>query len=459
MTVARYGLAATHVLAVAFARRNDAALAVIDVVDFFDTLRGSVGERSLMLKDVTSVRVVAYFPCQLSTETGSRRDVPTGWSVTDGLDDLALQPYGQRLLDELLGSMPRPTMEISGGQEILRAAGEEIETALLPATASGAWQVLSARVSLWNVDCGLLCITYQLPDGIVSDTEDVVDEVASPVQRMVPAVTRLLRAILPAAVGEDEVFVLWANTTFAVRVDPDCDPARRRAIAEAFTPDGVDCTPDGARGGVLRVGSHTTAVVNDFGSRPALLLARLTGVHHVCWAAALRYDAVLSAELSQIDPGRADLSMSALEDQAKRILRGYHRIRLFRLGYSSVEAHLDAAGGTVWSALEQQWKFRLVLTTLDERLDFVRTLHQQLVGRLQDRRSRLLNELVLGFTFLNIFAIVLAALTFVALPSLDVGLLASVIGTVMLLVNLSAYLAFRRQINDPGRNPRASARP
>ncbi|WP_433268100.1 hypothetical protein ACQPWR_08320 [Micromonospora vinacea] len=404
-----------------------------------------------MLKDVTSIRVVAYFPCQLSAETGSRGDVPPLWTAIDGLADLALQPYGQRLLDELLGSMPRPTMEISGGPEILRAAGEEIEAALLPITDAGAWQVVSARVSVWNVDCGLLCITYQLPDGIVSG-DDVVAEVAPPVQRMVPAVTRILRAALPSPVGADEVFVLWANTTFAVRVDPDCEPARRRAIAEELTPDGVDCTPDGARDGVLRVGSHTTAVVSDFGARPAQLLSRLTGVHHVCWAAALRYDAVLSAELSQIDPGRADVSMSALEEQAKRILTGYHRIRLFRLGYSSVEAHLDAAGGTVWNALEQQWKFRLVLTTLDERLDFVRTLHQQLVGRLQDRRSRLLNELVLAFTFLNIFAIVLAALTFVALPSLDVGLLASMIGLVMLLVNLSAYLAFRRRINDPSRN-------
>ncbi|MEU8420947.1 hypothetical protein AB0C15_08725 [Micromonospora sp. NPDC048835] len=375
--------------------------------------------------------------------------------VTDGLADLALQPYGQRLLDELLGSMPRPTMEISGGQEILRRAGAEIETTLVPTTASGAWQVVSARVSLWNVDCALLCVTYQLPDGILSGDADVVGEVAPPVQRMLPAVTRFLRATLPAPVGADEVFVLWANTTFAVQVDPDCDPARRRAIAEELTPDGVDCTPDGARDGVLRVGSHTTAVVSDFGSRPALLMSRLTGVHHVCWAAALRYDAVLSAELSQIDPGRANVSMSALEEQAKRILSGYHRIRLFRLGYSSVEAHLDAAGGTVWNALEQQWKFRLVLTTLDERLDFVRTLHQQLVGRLQDRRSRLLNELVLAFTFLNIFAIVLAALTFVALPSLDVGLLAAVIGGLMLLLNLGAYLVFRRQINDPGRRSRA----
>ncbi|MEV1109460.1 hypothetical protein AB0I95_12505 [Micromonospora sp. NPDC049751] len=404
-----------------------------------------------MFKDVTSVRVLAYFPCQLSAPAPAEGDVPTGWSVTDGLDDLALQPYGQRLLDDLLGSMPRPTMEISGGAEVLRTAGQEIDPALSPTTESGAWQVVSARISLWNVDCGLVCVTYQLPDGIVSGVGDVVAEVAPPVQRMLPAVTRLLRAVLSAPAGTDEVFVLWANTTFAVRVDPDCDPARRRAIAERFSPDGVDCTPDGISDGVLRVGSHTTAVVSDFGSRPALLLARLTGVHHVCWAAALRYDAVLSAELSQIDPGRGGLSMSALEDQAKRILGGYHRIRLFRLGYSSVEAHLDAAGGTVWNALEQQWKFRLVLTTLDERLDFVRTLHQQLVGRLQDRRSRLLNELVLAFTFLNIFAIVLAALTFVALPSLDVGLLASAIGVVMLLANLTAYLTFRRQMNDPGR--------
>ncbi|MFI6241115.1 hypothetical protein ACIBEF_14660 [Micromonospora sp. NPDC050795] len=408
-----------------------------------------------MLTDVASIRVIAYFPCQLSAETGSRRDVPAGWHVTDGLNDLALQPYGQRLLDELLASMPRPTVEISGGPEVLRVAGEEVDASLLPTTSAGAWQVVSARISLWNVDCGLLCVTYELPDGIIGVTGDVVADVAPPVQRMVPAVTRLLRAVLPAPVGADEVFVLWANTTFAVRVGPGCDPARRRAIAEALTPDGVDCTPDGARDGVLRVGSHTTAVVSDFGSRTGLLLSRLTGVHHVCWAAALRYDAVLSAELSQIDPGRADVSMSVLEEQAKRILTGYHRIRLFRLGYSSVEAHLDAAGGTVWNALEQQWKFRLVLTTLDERLDFVRTLHQQLVGRLQDRRSRLLNELVLAFTFLNIFAIVLAALTFVALPSLDAGLLASMIGLVMLLVNLSAYLAFRRKINDPGRNLRA----
>ncbi|WP_422738989.1 hypothetical protein ACN263_06945 [Micromonospora sp. WMMD729] len=404
-----------------------------------------------MLEDVTSVRVLAYFPCQLSASAGAEGAVPAGWRVTDGLDDLALQPYGQRLLDELLGSMPRPIQEISGGAEVLRTAGEEIDPALVPSTESGAWQVVSARISLWNVDCGLLCVTYQLPDGIVGGTGDVVAEVAPPVQRMVPAATRLLRAVLPAPDGADEVFVLWANTTFAVRVDPDCDPARRRAIAERFTPDGVDCTPDGIPDGVLRVGSHTTAVVGDFGSRPALLLARLTGVHHVCWAAALRYDAVLSAELSQIDPGRGGVSMTALEDQAKRILGGYHRIRLFRLGYSSVEAHLDAAGGTVWNALEQQWKFRLVLSTLDERLDFVRTLHQQLVGRLQDRRSRLLNELVLAFTFLNIFAIVLAALTFVALPSLDVGLLASAIGIVMLLANLTAYLAFRRQMNNPGR--------
>ncbi|MDG4808594.1 hypothetical protein O7634_17725 [Micromonospora sp. WMMD1120] len=405
-----------------------------------------------MLRDVRSVRVLAYFPCQLSTRSGPAGAVPAGWSVTDGLDDLALQPYGQRLLDELLGSMPRPTMHISGGPELLRVAGEEVDASLLPTSEAGAWQVVSARISVWNVDCGLLCVTYQLPDGIVGGVDDLVVEVAAPVQRMVPAVTRLLRAVLPAPDGADEVFVLWANTTFAVQVDPDCEPARRRAIAEVFTPDGVDCTPDGMRDGVLRVGTHTTAVVSHFGSRPAALLARLTGVHHVCWAAALRYDAVLSAELSQIEPGRAGLSMSALEEQAKRILSGYHRIRLFRLGYSSVEAHLDAAGGTVWNALEQQWKFRLVLTVLDERLDFVRTLHQQLVGRLQDRRSRLLNELVLAFTFLNIFAIVLAALTFVALPSLDVGLLAATIAVVMLVVNLSAYLVFRRQINDPGRH-------
>ncbi|MET8261311.1 hypothetical protein ACFYPG_31345 [Micromonospora sp. NPDC005553] len=37
----------------------------------------------------------------------------------------------------------------------------------------------------------------------------------------------------------------------------------------------------------------------------------------------------------------------------------------------------------------------------------------------------------------------------------DAGLLASMIGLAMLLVNLSAYLAFRRKINDPGRNLRA----
>lgn len=414
------------------------------------------GERWLMLRDVTSIRVVAYFPCQLTADTELWRAGSTRWSVTDGLSDLALQPYGQRLLDELLGSMPRPTMEITGGAEILRTAEEETEVSLLPITDAGAWQVISARISLWNVGCGLLCITYRLPDGMVSGTDDVVADVAPVVQEMLPAVTRLLRATLPAPAGEDEVFVLWANTTFAVQVAPGCDPVRRQAIAQQMTPDGLDCTPDGARDSVLRIGSHTTAVVTDFESRPALLLSRLTGVHHVCWAAALRYDAVLSAELTRIDPGRTGLSLNALEDQAKRILTDYHRIRLFRLGYSSVEAHLDAAAGTVWNALEQQWKFRFVLTALDERLDFVRTLHQQLVGRLQDRRSRLLNELVLAFTFLNIFAIVLAALTFVALPSLRMGLVAVVIGVVMLLVNLTAYLAFRRRINDPGRKPRAA---
>jgi hypothetical protein len=112
-----------------------------------------------------------------------------------------------------------------------------------------------------------------------------------------------------------------------------------------------------------------------------------------------------------------------------------------------VEPHLDSSAAQVWRRLEESWRFPRVLSTLDDRLDFVRTFHQQIFARLQDGRSRLLNELVLAFTFLNLFSILLSAMTFAALGALTVRVVAGLAMIFALVVNLMVYLYFRRRLS------------
>jgi hypothetical protein len=100
----------------------------------------------------------------------------------------------------------------------------------------------------------------------------------------------------------------------------------------------------------------------------------------------------------------------------------------------------------VWQALEESWKFPRVLSSLDDRLDFVRTFHQQRLARLNDSRSRLLNELVLAFTVLNLFSIMLSAMTFAGLTPLTLRTATGLAMLLALFTNIAVYLFFRHRV-------------
>jgi hypothetical protein len=238
--------------------------------------------------------------------------------------------------------------------------------------------------------------------------------------------------------------VLWGNPVYLAQVAADVDVTRRLAIAASLTTDGLDCPVQGYPSSAIRIGRHCSVVADSFTDPAVDLLLRLAGVHQVCWGAALLYDARISRELELIRPDDPTLNLTLLESQADRILTTYHLVRSFRLRYASVEAHLDPGASRVWQGLEGGWKFPLVLSSLDDRLDFVRAFHQQLFTRLQDSRSRVLNELVLAFTFLNLFSILLAAMTFTALAPLTVPKVATLSMSVALVVNVAVYVLFRR---------------
>jgi hypothetical protein len=69
-----------------------------------------------------------------------------------------------------------------------------------------------------------------------------------------------------------------------------------------------------------------------------------------------------------------------------------------------------------------------------------------LQSRLQDGRSRVLNEIVMVFTFLNLFSIALASLTFAQLSSIYSRFAPLVAMVLILAANIGAYGMFRRRV-------------
>jgi hypothetical protein len=338
--------------------------------------------------------------------------------------------------------MPTSVLELSGGPEVLRASGlapEDLDVLLQPAAD---WSLVQARISLWNLGIGLVTLVYDLSTDVVPNVSAIVPSTRGQVYALTPAVSRLIDS--RTAWPDTSAAVLWGNPMYLAKVSPDLDPQVRHAIAAALTPDGLDCPLQEHPTSILRIGRHCSAVCEALDDPGVDLLLRLSGVHQVCWGAALLYDARLGRELEFVHPADRSLGLRTLEEQAERILATYHLVRLFRLRYSSVEAHLDPAASRIWQGLEENWKFPSVLSSLDDRLDVVRTLHEQLYTRLQDHRSRRLNEIVVIFTFLNLFSIALAAMTFAELQSLAFRTISLIAMFVVLTLNIVAYLLFRR---------------
>ncbi|MFG2042920.1 hypothetical protein [Dactylosporangium sp. NPDC048998] len=136
---------------------------------------------------------------------------------------------------------------------------------------------------------------------------------------------------------------------------------------------------------IIRIGRHCSVVTESFADPAVDLLLRLAGVHQVCWSAAVLYDARLGRELELIRPEDPTLSLTTLERQSERILSTYHLVRLFR------------------------------------------------------------RATVLAFTFLNLFSILLGAMTFAALQSVTVRTAAGLAMSLALLFNVLVYVYFRRR--------------
>jgi hypothetical protein len=401
---------------------------------------------------MVGARVVAYFPIdfphasQHSAWPAAHLDhlgaAGARWRAPRPTDDLALQAYGHEVLDSLVRSMPAVVLEASGGAELVRhgAAVEDAGALLVP---SPGWTLVEVRISLWNLGNALAVFTYDLPPDAVTSPTTLVPSTRGHLYALAPAVGRLVEAL--TAWQESAPVVLWGNPVYLARVAPESEVDSRLAIAAALTVDGLDCLVQEYQSTAIRIGRHCSVVTDSFDDPAVDLVLRLAGVHQVCWGAALLYDARLGLELEQIRPDSPTLSLSILERQADRILATYHLVRLFRLRYASVEAHLDTSASRIWRCLEESWKFRQVLSTLDDRLDFVRASHQQLFTRLQDSRARLLNELVLAFTFLNLFSIALGAMTFAAADRLVVRTAAAVAMVFALALNVAVYVFFRRR--------------
>jgi hypothetical protein len=401
---------------------------------------------------IRDVRVVAYFPIDFphasrhsawpDAHLDHLRADAARWRTPAPTDDLALQAYGHDVLDGLLRSMPAAVLEAADGPEMITATASPDDAAALLAPAPG-WTLTHARITLWNLGNALAVFTYDLPREAVTDPATLPPATRGHVYALAPAVGRLVHAL--TAWEDSAPVTLWGNPVYLAKVAPDTDPAGRQAVTAALTTDGLDRPVQGYPDAAIRIGRHCSVAADSFDEPAVDLLLRLAGVHQVCWGAALLYDARLGRELELIRPDDPTLTLGALEQQADRILATYHLVRLFRLRYAAVEAHLDFGAARVWQGLEESWKFPRVLSSLDDRLDFVRTFHQQLFTRLQDSRSRLLNELVLAFTFLNLFSILLGAMTFAALEPLTVRTAAGLAMVLALVVNIGIYVYFRRR--------------
>lgn len=412
---------------------------------------------------VVAVKVLAWYVVDFPAVSASGRWRPeevaqlvgTGrWRLPGPRRDLPLQTYGDKVLDDLLANMPHAVLETSSGVGLIHSLAEANDDLREVAGRQddGGWELTDARVSLWNVGIGLVALVYDLPSeewrdrpSLTSGTREAIYSRARDVQKLMQALVG--RSTPGLAACADRLSVLWGNPNYLVQVDTDVSADARKIIANTITADGVDCPLEAYPASLVRVGLHCSVVSHDLDDGAADLLIRLGGVHQVCWAIALLHDARLAKEVAHVGPGESTPSISDLGRQADRILREYHQVRSFRMLYSSVEAHLGPSAKVVWTVLEEAWRFQQVLAVLDDRLDFVRAIHQQLFTTVSDYRSRVLNELVSAFTFLNIFGIILTALSFGVLPSIAQQVAPLAVIVVTLMLNGAAYLIFRRKVN------------
>jgi hypothetical protein len=406
------------------------------------------------------VRIVAYFPLgsTVRAETRGWADASAEtlsaygpWREPGVRDDLGLQDYGSAILDRFLRNMPRGVVELRGVEDVVGAtmsAGSEFRR-LVMLDGDDGWQLIDARLSLWNVGTGLVCLTFEIPRRAYRREETLIEDTRATVHRMAPAVTHLVRTHLgaPPTVEVDDVIALWANAVYLIAPTSDASEQDWDALAVKVSPFSRRVGLDAPQSPAVRIGRNSCVVAEDLDDPLVTTLIRLAGAHQVCWATALAHDAALEAQLTRIQPNDPTLRIEDLERQTDEILGLYHAVQSFRLRYSSVEPHLDPVDQVVWRGIEEEWQFGRLLDSLDGRLSFLQTLHQQLSASLQSRRSRLLNGLVVAFTFLSILGILVAAMTFLALRPFRVELVTSGALSLSLAVTITAYYLYMKYMS------------
>lgn len=402
-----------------------------------------------------AVRVVVHFILGLKSGDLSAPHLALGrqggWRQPDVTRDLGVQPYDNLLLDSLVEKMPQATCELHGLAHFGLASPAHVEDHGCPILANPGprddpWRPVDARLTWWNVGAGLLELVYDLPPASGSSPANMVAAVSPRVVAMYDAVVGVVREVIStsdAAWPAAQVGLLWANTLYIVQLASTTSPPEWSAIAEAITPVGKSFASPLENGAVLRVGRNSCYVGGRLDSPAAAVLTQLAGAHQVCWAAALLLDAQVARELVRLRPDGEHVTLPGLKESAETTLLLYHRTRSFRLRYDSVEAHLDLHAAAVWRTIESEWNVRSVLQTLDSRVDFLSKLHAQLSAALQGRRSEVLNELVLAFTFLSIFSIIIASLTFIVIDDLTVQTYTVVWLGISLSITAAAYLIYR----------------
>jgi hypothetical protein len=349
---------------------------------------------------------------------------------------------GQKVLQELMQSFPQAVLRAPLGVAGVGDLGLDHGDAEQLREPMPGLTLTDVQATLWNAETALVVLTYEVQPSAPLGDPAWLRRSRVKVWELEGAIERLMAKVTG---WDDATFAaLWVNSVYVLAVDPAVGQERRRQIAGAVGTNGLDVALEAYPSAVVRVAQNCCVVSDDLADPAIELLVGLVAVHHVCWGAALVLDAALNREIELVG---VDLRVAPaeLERQGARILTTYLRVRRFRLGYTSVEAHLDAGAARLWEGLERAWKFNTVLQTVDDRLDFVRTLHGQLQTRLQDGRSRVLNEIVLVFTFLNLFSIALASLTFAELPSVYAGVAPLLAMIFLLVVNVGAYLGFKRR--------------
>jgi hypothetical protein len=356
----------------------------------------------------------------------------------------------QDALVELMDSFPRALLTYDVDPSELSELGLPRQDSDQLCAPMRGWVLSDVRVSVWNVGSALAVLTYDVPrepatgEAWLRESVSAVKGLESSIQRLMTVLTGWTRATFGA---------LWVTPFYICAAGSGAGYLERHEIASLIAVNGTDVIMEEYPETAVRL-ARFSCIVTDDTSNPAVpLTLGLLSTHHVCWSAALILDATLNRELESV--GLEDrLVPEALERQATRVLNAYLRVRKFRLGYGSVEAHLDTAAARLWKGVEEAWRFERVLQSVDERLDFVSTLHGQLQARLQDGRARLLNEIVLIFTFFNLFSIAIAALTFAGLPTIFARIAPISAMALLLGVNIAAYAWFKRRYNAPPSDPK-----